>query len=48
MDGNAVAKLNGENPISKRLISDENGRYTYYENEFVMPAKNSVLSFKSF
>lgn len=44
MDGNAVAKLNGENPISKRLISDENGRYLYYENEFVMPAKNSVLS----
>lgn len=44
MDGNAVAKLNGEDPISKRLISDENGRYAYYENEFVMPAKNSVLS----
>lgn len=44
LDGIAVAKLNGENPISKRLVSDENGRYLYYENEFAMPAKNSVLS----
>ncbi len=44
MDANAVVKLNGENPISKRTVQNEEGRYLYNEHEFVMPAKNSVIS----
>lgn len=44
MDANAVVKLNGEAPVSKRLVQDENGHYLYNEHEFIMPEKNSVLS----
>jgi len=44
MDANATVKLNGEPPASKRLVQDKDGRYLYNEHEFVMPAKDSVVS----
>ena len=44
MDASVVVKLNGESIGPQKSVKDENGRFIYNEQEFIMPPQNSVLS----
>ncbi|MBO5262364.1 MAG: hypothetical protein J6B45_04895 [Clostridia bacterium] len=44
MDASVVVKLNGESVGPQKSVKDENGRFIYNEQEFIMPPQNSVLS----